>query len=136
MGQRNVKDANFVKTFALPASASSSTTSAILDLGASVTYMPEEIEVSLSIPALSTTIAPDTRTVTLIVEVSTSSSLASVAQTVLSEVLTGAGGVGIAATEKRIRLPAGCPRYIRAKVTFGASTTDGSALSATFALLF
>jgi hypothetical protein len=135
MGQRNVKDANFVKTFALPAAASSSTTSAILDLGTN-TYLPEAIEVSLSIPALSSTIVPDTRTVTLIVEVSTSSTLATVSQTVLSEVLTGAGGAGVAATEKRVRLPAGCPRYIRAKVTFGTLTTDGSANSATFALLF
>lgn len=130
-----MKDAGFVKTWALPASASSSTNSAILDIGADA-YKPECIEAEISIPALSTTIAPDTRTVTLIIDSSTSSSIASVTQNLLTQVLTGAGGAGISATSFRVRLPSNCPRYLRATVTFGASTTTGAALSATFQLLF
>lgn len=132
---RNMKDAGFVKTWTLPAAASTSTNSAILDIGADA-HKPESIEALISIPALSTTIAPDTRTVTLIIDSSTSSSIASVTQNIVTKVFTGAGGAGISASEVRVRLPSNCPRYLRATVTFGASTTDGSALSATFALAF
>lgn len=118
--------------FALPAAASSSTTSAVIDLGTDV-FKPENMELDLAIPALSTTIAPDTRTVTAIIETSTTSNFAAVDATIFSRILTGAGGAGIAAqTTLKCRLPVNCARYVRAKVTFGASTTDGSAVSATF----
>lgn len=132
---RNIKDAAYVKTWALPASASTSTNSAILDIGAAA-FKSEEIEAEISIPALNATIAPDTRTVTLIIDSSTSSSIASVTQNLVTKVFTGAGGAGIGAQSLRVRLPSNCSRYLRATVTFGASTTDGSAVSATFQLLF
>jgi len=133
---RNIQDASLnPAAFALPAAASSSTTSAAIDLGTD-TFKPENVELDLAIPALSTTIAPDTRTVTLIAETSTTSNFSAVAQTIASKILTGAGGAGISATSVRCRLPSNCERYVRFKVTFGASTTDGSALNATGTIRF
>ena len=130
---RSIQDVSLnPAAFALPAAASSSTTSAVIDLGTDV-FKPENMELDLAIPALSTTIAPDTRTVTAIIETSTTSNFAAVDATIFSRILTGAGGAGIAAqTTLKCRLPVNCARYVRAKVTFGASTTDGSAVSATF----
>lgn len=117
--------------FALPAAASTSTSSAAIDLGTDP-FKPENIELDLALPALSTTIAPDTRTVTVIWETSTVSNFASIDATIFSKVLTGAGGVGIAAqTGLKCRLPSNCARYVRATVTFGASTTTGAAVNAT-----
>jgi hypothetical protein len=134
---RKIQDASLNPVaFALPAAASSSTQSAVIDLGAD-TYKPENIELDLAIPALSTTIAPDTRTVTAIIETSTTSNFAAIDATIFSRILTGAGGAGIGAQDAlRCRLPSNCARYVRAKVTFGASTTDGSAVSATFTARF
>jgi hypothetical protein len=129
---RNQQDALLTPVaFALPAAASSTTTSAVIDFGLD-SLKPENIELDLAIPALSTTIAPDTRTVTAIIETSTTSNFAAVDATIFSRVLTGAGGTGIPAqTGLRCRLPSNCARYVRAKITTGASTTDASAVSAT-----
>lgn len=130
---RNIQDASLnPATFTLPAGASTSTTSAVIDMGTD-TFKTERIEFDLAIPALSTTIAPDTRTVTAIIETSTTSVFTAVDATIFSRILTGAGGTGIAAQSGlRCRLPSNCAQYVRAKITFGASTTDGSAVSATF----
>jgi hypothetical protein len=129
---RSIQDVSLnPAAFALPASASTSTTSAVIDFGAD-SFRPESIELDLAIPALSTTIAPDTRTVTAIIETSTTSVFTAVDTTIFSKILTGAGAAGIAAqTALKCRLPSNCARYVRAKITFGASTTDGSAVSAT-----
>lgn len=134
---RNIQDVSLnPAAFALPAAASSSTQSAAIDLGVDV-FDIENVELLLTIPALNATIAPDTRTVTAIWETSTVSNFATIDATIFSRVLTGAGGTGIPAqTDLRCRLPSNCARYVRAKVTFGASTTDGSAVSATPTLRF
>lgn len=133
---RNIKDSNFTGTFALPASASTSTQLATpFDLGSDV-YKTESVEAELSVPALNSTMVPDTRTTTYIIETSTASNFASIDQTLYSEAFTGAGGAGVGAKVKRVRLPSNCARYIRAKVTHGATTADSSSVSATFALLF
>lgn len=132
---RNISDANFSTTFALPGAASTSTNQATgFDLDAD-TVKNEHVEMEVSIPALSTTIAPDTKTATVIIETSTTSNFAAIV-TSFSKVLTAAGGVGIGASKLRYRPASDSPRYIRAKVTFGALMTDASALSATVKLLF
>lgn len=133
---RNIQDVlvNPV-AFALPAAASTSTNSTTLDLGADV-HDTETVELELSVPALSTTIVPDTRTVTYIIEASTTSNFAAIDQTLLQEVATGAGGVGVGAFNKRVRLPSNCARYVRWKITFGASTTTGAAVNATPSVRF
>ena len=119
--------------FALPAAASSSTNSTNIDLGTAAggNYRDGNIELELSVPALSATIIPDTKTVTYVVESSATADFASVDQTLLSEVVTGAAGAGAAAYLKRCRLPSNCARYVRFRVAFGAATTTGAALNAT-----
>lgn len=133
--KRNIKDRDLIKKFTLPAAASNSTTSAALDLGVRTAAgsLPSELELVLEIPALSATIAPDTRTVTLTIEESDAENFGSTTTTG-TLVLTGAGGVGIAANELRVALSPHSKRYVRGKVAFGASTTDGSALEAEFSL--
>jgi len=121
--------------FALPSAASSSTNSATVDLGSAAPNQPGSVELELNIPALTDTMVPNTRTVTYIVETCTATNFSTIDKTLYSEVFTGAGS-GIAAQVKRLRLPADCARYIRAKVTLGASTTDSSAKSATLKVLF
>ena len=132
---RNLQDAlvNPV-AFALPSSASTSTNSTTIDFGAD-TFKPENLELELSVPALSDTIVPSTRTVTYIIETCTATNFSTIDQTLYSETFTGAGS-GIAAKVKRVRLPSNCARYVRFKVTFGASTTTGAAVSATGTVRF
>jgi hypothetical protein len=133
---RNVQDAKVnPAAFALPSAASSSTSSTGIDLGAEI-YKRGDVELELSVPALTTVIVPDTRTVNYIIEVSTTSNFAAIAQTLMNEVQTGAGGAGVGAFLKRVRLPSNCPRYVRFTVTFGASTTSGAAVSATGTVRF
>lgn len=115
--------------FALP-SAAGSTQSSGIDLGAEA-FKPEEIELDLTVPALNTTMVPDTRTVTYIIETSTTSNFAAIDQTLLTATATGAGGAGVGAFNKRVRLPSNCARYARAKITTGASTGDCSSIEAT-----
>jgi len=136
---RNTKDfAVSPAAFALPASASSSTNSTNIDLetAAGNNFRDGNIELELSVPALSATIVPDTRTVTYIIETSTTSAFSAVDQTLLSVVQTGASGAGVGAFLERVRLPSNCARYVRFKISFGASTTTGAAVNATGSVLF
>jgi len=135
---RNIQDAsiNPSATFALPSALSTSTTSAVIDLGAD-TYDSERFELELSIPALTSTIAPSTATggVTYIIESSTTSAFSAVAREIGRKVLVPSGA-GIAATTLRARPPSDCERYVRGKVTFAATTTDGSAVVGTLSARF
>jgi hypothetical protein len=136
---RNVQDlAVNPAAFALPSSASSSTNSAAIDLGTAAggNERPDNLELELSVPALNSTIVPDTRTVTYVIETCAATNFSSIDQTLLSEVQTGAGGAGVGAFLKRVRLPSNCARYVRFKITFGASTTTGAAVSATGTVRF
>jgi hypothetical protein len=124
--------------FALPASASTSTNSTTFDLQTprEGSCRPENFELSLIVPALSATIVPNASTVTYIVESSSASNFSPIYQTLLSEVQTGAGGVGVAAVDYRCAVPNDCARYIRFRVAFGASTTTGAAVLATGSVKF
>src|SRR5262245_33176754 len=113
---RNIQDASLnPAAFALPGGASTSVTSAAIDLGTD-TLKPGNVELELSVPALTDTMVPNTRTTTYMFETSTTSNFATVARTIGSKIMTGAGA-GIAATLLRARLPSDCERYVRAKIT-------------------
>jgi hypothetical protein len=116
--------------FALPAAASTSTTSTTLDLGNDA-YKTPNLELGFSVPALSSTIVPNASTVTYLIESSTTSNFSAISQTLFTETLTGAGGAGVAANTRKARLPSDCARYVRFKITFGASCTTGAAVSFT-----
>jgi hypothetical protein len=133
--KRNIKDADLIKSIALPAAASNSVVTDYIDTGARTAFgsAPVDVDLVLTVPALSTTILPDTRTATLTIEESDDSAFGS-STTIATLVMTGAGGVGAAAAELRRNLSTNSLRYVRGKVAFGASTTTGAALSAEFSL--
>ena len=138
--QRSVIDANYKVTTALPASASATVNGTSLDLGDAISGVPyvttETVNLQVLAPALSTTIAPDTRTMTYTVQDSADNSSFAAIGTLAAQVQTGAGGVGAAATTYTFKLPPNTRRYIRLSIASGASTTDASALSATTQLVF
>jgi hypothetical protein len=132
---RNIQDASLnPAAFALHNGAGSDT-SAVIDLGTD-TVKGERIELELSVPALNTTMVPDTRTVTYIIETSTTSVFTAVARQILNAVATGAGGAGVGAFLMRAKIPSDCERYVRAKITMGASTGDASGVNATLKAKF
>lgn len=136
---RNIQDASLnPATFALPTTiaAAGSKTSAAVDLGADV-YKTANLELELSIPALTDTMAPvgATAGVTYSIESSTTSTFAAVARTIVSQNLVGTGS-GVLATLLRTRVPSDCERYIRARVLLGTTATDASTLAGTLTLRF
>lgn len=136
---RNLQDASLnPATFALPTTIATagSKTSAAVDLGAD-TVKPENIEVELSVPALTDTMAPagSTAGATYSIESSTTSTFAAVARTIVSKNMVGTGS-GVVATVLRTRVPSDCERYIRARVLLGTTATDASTLAATLTLRF
>lgn len=132
---RNIQDASLNPVaLALPGAASTTVTGAAVNLGTD-TFKPSEVEIDVAVPALTDTILPSTRTMTYIVETSTTSVFTAVAREIYRKVSTGAGA-GSVATIHRCRLPSDCEQYVRLKITSGASTTDASAVSATLTLRF
>ena len=139
MANYNLKDALLKLTRALPGAASTSVTSASsLDLGHGSNGNPLfRGELLLTYPALTTTMAPDTRTMTYDIIESANSDLSSpvvIAPGVV--VQTGAGGAGAAAGTFRFKPASNARRYYGLKITSGASITDSSAVSATLELVF
>jgi hypothetical protein len=132
---RNIQDASLNPVaLALPSAASTTVTGAAVNLGTD-TFKPENFAISVDVPALSDTILPSTRTMTIIVETSTTSVFTAVAREIHRKVLTGAGA-GWVATVHNLRVPPDCEQYVRLKITSGASTTDASAVSALLTLRF
>jgi hypothetical protein len=135
--QRNLRDAALLAIIALPAGASTTVVTAAIDTGVRTARasFEDQTEAVLKFPALSTAIVPNASTVTLIIESSAVSNFATI-DTLRTVVFTGAGGVGIPlGGELRTSLPSDCLRYVRGKVTFGASCTTGAALNAECALV-
>lgn len=131
---RNLQDYSLnPATFALP-SAAGSTTSDPIDFGTDA-YKPENIELRLSVPALTDAMVGSAETATYIIETAATSNFSTVARIIASKTHTGAGS-GVAAAVLRARLPADCERYVRAKITTGASTGDASSISGTFQARF
>ena len=135
----NIQDSSLnPAAFALPTQVGEANgkTSAAVDLAAD-TVKPSNVEVELSVPALSDTIAPAGSTVGVFYEIqaSSSSTFNGVNRTIARLNLVGTGS-GVVATTLRSRLPSDCPRYIRGKVWLGTTATDASAVSATLTLRF
>lgn len=131
-------DALLKVTRALPAAASSTVNSTGINLEEGTRGdLLADCELLLTYPALSTTILPDTRTMTYTIQHDTDAAFGTATSlTGGSNVLqTGAGGVGAAGGTLRVRLPTNVKQYIRLQITSGASTTDASATSATLQVL-
>jgi len=129
---RNIQDADFVKSRALTAS-DGSVASADLDLGTnSKGFFPENTEVEVLIPALTSTQLASADTLTILLQ--GGAATGSTTSLGLSAVLTGTGSA-IPETSFRFRLPSPAPRYVNAKFTTAGTTGDMSAVSASVRLL-
>jgi len=140
--ERQIKDATFVKTKALPAAGATNNT-ATFDLGARAGFLPEFVAVEVSVPALSAH-TDTTKNVTVTVQHSTDdnsySNLDDNTTGALPDItftIPGIASTGTAARKVRFRLPcAGLNRYVQFKqaVTSGGPTLTASSL--TYSLLF
>lgn len=138
---RKVYDLTTTTVLAMPSAASTTVDGTMIDLGSVANeVLAEGLEVHLSFPALSTTIAPDTRTFIFSIEDSADNSSWAALSPVASKTYTGAGGAGVSAVAAtapfQFKLTPNVRRYIRVKCVSGASTTDASALSYTVRLAY
>ena len=128
-----LKDIQVKGTRARPSAASTTVDGAAIDLGhGSFGDFVAPAEFKLTAPALTTTMAPDTRTMTYSIIHSDNADLSS--PTIIDSaciVQTGAGGAGAATTSITWRPPVDVKRYIGVRVVSGASIADSSAVSAT-----
>jgi len=138
MNSLNLRDAQVKSSRVMPSAASTAVTSAGIDLMNGTTgNFCAPCDALVTAPALTTTMLPDTRTMTYDIVHSVNSDMSSPA-TLYSAVITqtGAASAGAAATTFRASLPRNVRRYVALKVTSGASTTDASTLTAYLELLF
>lgn len=132
--KRAIKDATFVKAKALPAAGASNNT-ATFDLGAGG-YVPEEIEVEISIPAMSAH-SDNTKNVVIILQDSADdSSYATVTLPNFTVTFVGVASTGSAATIIRFRLPANIRRYVQFNQAVDSGGPTLTAKSITYSLLF
>lgn len=112
----NVRDSGAAITLTLPNNASTTVTSTGFDLGETTAnaVTSGNWEFLLSAPALSTTILPDTRTMTYNIVAADSADLSTNPTTLVAGAIvqTGAGGAGAAAKTYRYRLPSVSQRYV------------------------
>lgn len=133
----SMRDASLKVTKALPTAAAGSTATDGIDTGKGANGAQlADVEFLLTIPDLTTTMLPDTKTATFIIEHDTDSAFGTVATLNVGSVTqTGAGAAGATGTTFRFRLPSDANRYIRAKCTLGAGTTNSAAVSMTLEAL-
>lgn len=134
---RLIPDSNFSNTTALPSGAGTSTSSAFDLVGATLdanSTFPENVTLSLEIPADTALVSGATRKFTVLAD------SAATPTTVLPGygvyTITGTAGNGAAATI-RFRLPASVARYVAVRCDGGTSGSgDSTAISYTTKLLF
>ena len=129
---RNLKDAELIRTVALPA-AGADTATAGIDLGQ---VPPNEFrfEIELVLPALPD--LADTKKTTVTLEDSEDGSAFAPVVGLAALEVTGAGGAGAAAVTRRVRPPAHLRRYLRAKAAVEAAGGDSTDKTLTLALVF
>ena len=122
-----LRDKTLIQTKALPNGAASTVTDGF-DLETASGEFLADVELELDVPALTSTEVADTQTITYIVETSATSGFGSV--TTLLTVQTVTGSSGVAALNRRIRLPSTIQRYVRVKATkTGASNASTSSMT-------
>lgn len=135
----NVRDSGLALTLAGPSAASTTVTSTGIDTGetTALAVQPGNLDFLLTAPALSTTILPDTRTMTYNILAADDAALSVNPTTLVAAAIvqTGAGGAGAIKATYRWRMPSVCQRYIGFTMVSGASTTTAAAVSATLEAL-
>ena len=128
----SLKDAELIRTVALPAAGASASTASI-DLAAT-TQAESHFEAEISVPALPNLAEGKTATVTL-EDSANDASFAAIAGLAPLEVTGGTGG-GASAASLRVRLPNSARRHLRATADVEAAGGDNTAVSVTLALIF
>jgi hypothetical protein len=130
---RTIRDANLIKTKALPAAAATAYTASI-DFVATTLYPTNElVQANVSIPATAALV--EAKTITLGFQDSADdSSFANIAGTGTLVITGGTGGAG-GAGNMTINLPPATRRYVRAYATVLTGGGDNTAVSFTFELL-
>jgi hypothetical protein len=131
---RCFKDKNSLVTKALPAAAATNYSDSI-DLG-STTPGPlvDQLDLLLNLPATPSLV--DAKTVTLAFQDSADNSSFAAIPELATVVATGAGGVGAAAIERRVKLPPSVRRYVRISQAVLTAGGDNTAISTTLAVVF
>lgn len=133
--KRSLIDANLNETDAALPNGAASTYSAQIDLEAvSPVHAGESFELVVTVPDLTTTHLPDTRTLTVAVVNDATATPTTVIATLAT--YTGADGAGATGSTVRYRLPSTAARYVRVKFTGGTSAGDMSAVDAVVGLRF
>lgn len=127
---RNLIDKLLEVTTALPAQNTAKQT-ATIDLGLG---LPEGIQLEISVPAL--TALADGQTCTIKVQDSADDSTYADLVGLSTLVLTGAGGAGAAAANRKVYLPPATRRYIQLNIACSATAGDNTAKSVTHRLRF
>ena len=124
---RNIQDADLTVPATIPATATDAFT-ADINLGTnSKAFLTEEHELEIAFPAFTVGQLANNANVTAVVLNGPAASPTGTALGI-SRVVTGAGGVGAAATSFRVRLPANTQQFLRVKFTPSASGAGGTAL--------
>ena len=129
---RNTQDADLSKSIVLPASPGAVTT-ADIDLGTnSKGFLTENHELEIFVPALNATQLPNGATITVLIQ--NGPTAGTTVSSGISRVITGAGGVGSAASTFRVRLPANSAQFLNVRFT-AATTGSLTAITAAVKLL-
>ena len=131
---RAFKDATLVKSSVLPAAAANNSTASIDLQQATVGVNLDEIDVEIAVAA-----TPDLvndKTLTLTIQDSADNSSFDTVTGLTTLVLTGAGGAGAAAGVRRVKLPTGARRYLRANAAVESGGGSNIAVSYSISLLF
>lgn len=126
---RKVQDKAHIITRALP-TADGTVTSADIDLGTGI--KPENVELEITIPALTATELPNADTLTITLQSGDSAT----PTTALHAFPVITGSTGHAGSVLRYRFPSNAGRYNNVKVVAAGGTGDISGSTATIKLLF
>lgn len=126
---KNLKDVQTTKTKACPAAAGTAYTD-VITIGNNV---KGDVELRIATPALANLV--DAKKVTVTVQHAIDLAFTSPVDTVLTHIVTGAGGVGCAAAETRYALGETLYAYIRGKIVVDSGGGDNTASSVTFEIV-
>lgn len=132
MSNRKQVDAALTKVVNLPAAGASAYTPSI-NLGRTGDPILEDVELKAILPALPD--LADDKTVTVTVQDSDDDVTFAAVEELATFVVTGAGGVGAAASERVVRLPSSTKPYVRLKADVLAAGGDNTGVELTLQLL-
>ena len=128
---RNINDASFIVSRALP-TADGTVTSTTIDLECGAYFAPENVELEVTVPDLTAVQLPTADTITMTVQ----AGAATGPTTELFRLPVITSSSGYVGGVFRYRLPSSCPRYLNVKFVAAGGTGDISASAATIKLLF